>query len=121
MGQPLAPLVLFAVLVVDVQLCLLPTFNVVVHLPVLPVGTTTCHRVGDDDTRVGGTSTAVAFWLVFLLLALVFLFLLLYALLGRRCEASRDDLGEVAGIAAQPFSGEWVGVVAVPSGGVIAE
>ena len=43
-------------------------------------------------------------------------------MLGRgRCEASRDDLGEVAGIAAQPFSGEWVGVVAVPSGGVIAE
>ena len=60
-------LVVVAVGVVDIQLLLPPTFDVVVHLPVLPVGTATCHRVGDDDTWVGGTSTALAFWLVFAL------------------------------------------------------
>ena len=40
------------------------SFAHVMHLPVLSVGTATCHRVGDDDTWVGGTSTALAFWLV---------------------------------------------------------
>ena len=43
------------------------SFAHVMHLPVLSVGTATCHRVGDDDTWVGGTSTALAFWLVFAL------------------------------------------------------